>query len=332
MPIPDAPRPAGLTRRQVIALGGGAFVLALTPALLRRRSHLVTRSIPVMGTIAEVVVVHGDRDEAERAIDLAFERLRWVDQTMSRFLVSSDIGLVNAGAGHDAVPVGAEVAQVVAEAVRWAEATDGLFDPGLARLMDVWDVANRQVPPPREAYARFAGRHLYRAITVDRFQGRPVIRLDNPEAAIDLGSIAKGYSVDLAIEALKAAGIRHAVVNNGGDLYAMGRSERGDQWRVGVRSARDPMGIEQMLELSDEAVATSGDYFQGFEYAHRRYHHLMDPALAEPRVTAEHSISIRADRCMTADAAATATFGVERTAADRLLQKVAPDARIVSTL
>lgn len=332
MSTPDAPRRTGLTRRQVITLGGGALVLALTPALLRRRSHLVTRSIPVMGTIAEVVVVHDDRDEAERAIDLAFERLRWVDRTMSRYLPDSDIGQVNAGAGVDAVPVGAETARVVAEAIRWAEATDGLFDPGLARLMDVWDVANRQVPPPREAYARFAGRRLYRDIVLDRHQGQAVVRFLAQETGIDLGSIAKGYSVDLAIDALKAVGIRHAVVNNGGDLYAMGRSERGDKWQVGVRSPQDPSRIDQMLELEDEAVATSGDYFQGFEYHHRRYHHIMDPALAEPRVTAEHSISIRADRCMTADAAATAAFGVERTVADRLLQKVAPDARIVSTL
>jgi len=332
MSTPDAPRRTGLTRRQVITLGGGALVLALTPALLRRRSHLVTRSIPVMGTIAEVVVVHDDRDEAERAIDLAFERLRWVDRAMSRYLPSSDIGQVNAGAGWDAVPVGAETARVVAEAVRWAEATDGLFDPGLARLMDVWDVANRHEPPPALVYTRFAGRHLYRAITVDRFQDHPVIRLDSPEAAIDLGSIAKGYSVDLAIDALKAVGIRHAVVNNGGDLYAMGRSERGDKWQVGVRSPQDPSRIDQMLELEDEAVATSGDYFQGFEYHHRRYHHIMDPALAEPRITPEHSISIRADKCMTADAGATAVFGLEPATAELMLRRAAPDARIVSAI
>jgi thiamine biosynthesis lipoprotein len=112
----------------------------------------------------------------------------------------------------------------------------------------------------------------------------------------------------------------------------MGRSERGDKWQVGVRSPADPSRIDQMLELEDEAVATSGDYFQGFEYHHRRYHHIMDPVKAEPRITPEHSISIRAATCMAADAGATAVFGLEQATAERLLRRAAPDARIVSAL
>jgi len=333
MRTPDFPRATGMTRRQLLALGGSAFVLALAPAALRwRRRQLVTRTIPVMGTIAKVVVVHGDRSEAERAIDLAFERLRWVDQTMSRFQAASDIGRTNADAWREAVSVHPATALVVAEALRWAEASDGNFDPGLARLMDVWDVGHRHAPPPHEAFTRFAGRKLYRAIAVDKWRGRPVVRFLNRETGIDLGGIAKGYAVDRAIEALRACGIRDAVVDAGGDLYAMGRSADGDAWRVGVRSPKDPARIDGVLDLSDEAVATSGDYFQYFDYRHRRYHHIIDPSLAEPRLTTEHSVSIRADRCITADVAATAVFGLNRAAADRLLARAAPGARIASVL
>jgi len=331
--FPSRPGHPSMTRRQLLALGGSAFVLALAPAaLLRRRRQLVTRTIPVMGTIAKVVVVHGDRAEAERAIDLAFERLRWVDQTMSRFQSTSDIGRTNAEAWREAVSVHPATAFVVAEALRWAEVTDGRFDPGLSRLMDVWDVGHRHAPPPHEAFARFAGRKLYRAIAVDEWRGQPVVRFTNRETGIDLGGIAKGYAVDRAIDALRACGIRDAVVDAGGDLYAMGRSEDGDAWRVGVRSPKDPARIDGVLKLLDEAVATSGDYFQYFDYRHRRYHHIMDPSLAEPRLTTEHSVSIRADRCITADVAATAVFGLDPAAADRLLARVAPGARIASVL
>ncbi|MDP3939056.1 MAG: FAD:protein FMN transferase [Deltaproteobacteria bacterium] len=332
MRIPDNLDGEGLTRRQMLALCGSAFVLLLAPPVLRRRRRLVTRTIPVMGTLAEVVVVHDDRREAEAAIDTAFERLRWVDRTMSRHQASSDIGRVNAVAWREAVEVHPATARVVAEALRWAEVSDGAFDPGLARLMEIWDVGNRHAPPPREALAHLAGRRLYRAIAVDRWQGKPVVRFLNRETGIDLGGIAKGYAVDLAVEALRACGIRDAVVNAGGDLSAMGRSLDGDAWRVGIRSPADPARIEGVIEIADEAVATSGDYLQGFVYRDRRYHHIMDPARAEPRVTAVHSVTVRAESCLTADAAATAVFGAGRQEAERLLARAAPHARMVSVL
>jgi thiamine biosynthesis lipoprotein len=334
MRTPELLSHPALTRRQLLALGGSAFVLALAPAaiLRHRRRHLVTRTIPVMGTIARVVVVHGDRPEAERAIDLAFDRLRWVDQTMSRFQAGSDIGRVNAEAWREAVPIHPATVLVLTEALRWGETTDGGFDPGLARLMDVWDVEHRHVPPPHKAFARFAGQRLYRAIAVDQWRGNSVVRFSNRETGIDLGGIAKGYAVDRAIEALRGCGIRDAVVDAGGDLYAMGLSERGDKWRVGVRSPKDPTRIDGMIDISDEAVATSGDYFRYFDYHHHRYHHIMDPRLAEPRLTQEHSVSVRAARCITADAAATSIFGLDRASADRLLARTAPGARIASLL
>jgi thiamine biosynthesis lipoprotein len=237
---------------------------------------------------------------------------------------------VNAGAWRDAVPVDRATAEVVREAVRWAELTDGRFDPGLARLMDLWDVGRRQVPLAEQAFVRMASRRFYRAIEVGSFREHAVIRLDQRDAGIDLGGIAKGFAVDRAIATLRAAGIRNAVVNAGGDLYAMGRSERGNRWRVGIRSAADPSRIEGQLELEDEAVATSGDYFQGFNYKGRRYHHIMDPSRAEPRLTSTHSVTVRAPNCLTADAGATAVFGLENAAARKLLSNLVAGADLVS--
>lgn len=320
MPRPDQPS-TSMTRRQLLAIGGGLFVVALVPSALRRRRVAVTRSIPVMGTVAEVIVVHDDAAEAQAAIDLAFERLRWVDRTMSRHQAASDIGRANAGAALAPVAVDAATSTVVAEALRWAAVTDGSYDPGLARLSEVWDLGHRAAPPPPEAYRRLAGRHFYRQVGVERYQGEPVLTYGDPEVALDLGGIAKGYGVDLAIDALRTAGIRDAVVNAGGDLYAMGRSADGDAWRVGVRSPADPARIEREITVQDEAVATSGDYFQGFEYQGRRYHHIFDGATAEPRVVSAHTVTVRAPRCRDADAGATAVFGLAPELAARTLDR-----------
>lgn len=331
MSAPDTSR--GVSRRQVIALGAGLFTVALVPAALRRgRGKLVTRSIPVMGTIAEIAVVHRDIGTAEAAIDAAFERLRWIDGTMSRYDAASDVGRINATAAHDAVAVHPATAFVIAEALQWARASDGAFDPGLARMIEVWDVGHRQAPPPAGAFHRLAGRSLYRTVTVDRFEGAPMVRLDDRDAGIDLGGIAKGYGVDLAVQALRNAGIRHAVVNAGGDLYAMGRSVDGDRWRVGVQLPADPSRVAETLELEDAALATSGDYLQGFDYHGRRYHHILDPVTAEPRQVTNHSITIRAARCLDADAAATAVFGMAADRADAVLRGHPSAPQVVSRI
>lgn len=318
MPRSDQP-PTAMTRRQLLAIGGGLFVVALVPSALRRRRLAVTRSIPVMGTVAEVIVVHDDQARAQAAIDLAFDRLRWVDRTMSRHQATSDIGRANAGASFKPVVVDAATTMVVAEALRWASVTNGSYDPGMARLSEVWDVGSRSAPPPPETYRRLAGRHFYRHVGVQQYLGEPVLTFADREVALDLGGIAKGYAVDLAIDALRAAGIRDAVVNAGGDLYAMGRSADGDAWRVGVRSPVDPARIEREILVSDEAVATSGDYFQGFDYQGRRYHHIFDGATAEPRVATAHTVTVRARRCLDADAGATAVFGLDAGQAAALL-------------
>jgi FAD:protein FMN transferase len=310
-----------MTRRQLLAIGGGLFVVALVPAALRRRRVAVTRSIPVMGTVAEVIVVDDDRARAQAAIDLAFDRLRWVDRAMSRHQATSDIGRANAGASRAPVAVHPATTMVVAEALRWAAVTDGTYDPGMARVSEVWDVGNRSAPPLTEAYRRLAGRQFYRHVGVERYRGEPVLTYGDPEVGLDLGGIAKGYAVDLAIEALRAAGIRDAVVNAGGDLYAMGRSADGDPWRVGVRSSVDTSRIDREIAVSDAAVATSGDYFQGFDYQGRRYHHILDGATAEPRVVTAHTVTVRAPRCLDADAGATAVFGLAPGVAARVLDR-----------
>ena len=328
MPVPDR-GPVLLTRRRLLTLGGGAFVLALVPRALRHQRRLVTRTIPVMGTLAEVLVVHHDRAEAEAAIDLAFERLRWVDATMSRFRAESDIGRVNLGAWRDAVPIHPATAVVIGEALRWAELSEGGYDPGVARMVEAWDVTHRTMPLAREEFQRLAGRRFHRGIGLDRRQGRPVVRFDSPDIGLDLGGIAKGYAVDAAIAALESAGIRDAVVNAGGDLRAIGRSADGDWWRVGVRDPAAPARISGEIEVVNQAVATSGDYLQGFDYGGRRYHHILDPATGEPREAAVHSVSVRAPTCLAADAGATAVFGLPIHVARAALRDTAPEVEVV---
>lgn len=321
----------GLSRRTFVGLGAGTLLLALTPGLLwRRRRRVHRRTLPVMGTLAEVIVVEDDPDRARAAIEAAFGELRAVDRTMSRFDARSDVGRVNGGPVGRRIPVAGATAGVVQAGLRWAEISGGRFDPGLARAVALWDVGQREVPPPDDAFRRYAGRDLYRELTVEGGAGpEPAIVRFHPDVGVDLGGVAKGHAVDRAVGALRSHGIRHGMVNAGGDLFALGVSPEGDPWRVGVRDPADPTRLAGEIELTDRAVATSGDYEQYFEHGGLRYHHLLDPETGAPRRSAVRSVTVAADDGLTADAAATACFGMEEGEIRRLLARAASGAELV---
>ena len=334
---PDGIRPEGarreIGRREFLGLAVGAFVVAAVPLARRLAAPaVVRRSVPVMGTVAQLAVVHRDPRRAHAAIDAAVAELRWVERTMTRFTDTSDVGRANLGAARDAVAVTPETALVTAEAMRWADALDGRYDPAAGAIVRLWDVARRREPPADGRVAELAGRRFHRGVEVGARGGSPVLRFHDAGARLDLGSVAKGYGVDRAVAALRRHGVESAVVVAGGDLYALGSAPDGEPWTVGIQSPTDARALAGTLRLADRAVATSGTYRQFFRHGGRTYHHLMDPATARPRDTAMRSLSVVADSVMRADAATTALFGLGEGEIARALARSLPGAALARVL
>ena len=324
----------GVGRREFLAFGAGTFVVAVLPIARRESKHgtLVRRSLPMMGTIAEFAVAHPDPRRAEIAIDAAIDELRWVERTMTRFDHRSDVGRANLLAAKQPVVVAPETALVVAEALRWADATQGMYDPAAGKIVRQWDVNHRHEPPPQSSLDALAGRRLHRQVEVARRRGAPVLVYHDADVSLDLGAIAKGYAVDRAVDALRQHGVTQAVVNAGGDLYALGSAPNGDPWQIGVRDPNDARAVAQVLKVADGAVGTSGTYMQFFRYRGRRYHHLMDPAIAAPRRTTMQSYTVRADCNLHADVAASSLLGTDPTIANALLARLVPGAFVASAI
>jgi thiamine biosynthesis lipoprotein len=310
--MPDFRTPS-LDRREMLTLGVGVFVAASLPWAARAPRRIHRRRVPVMGTIAEIAIVHAaddrtDRDRVRGASAAAFAALRHTERLMSRFLADSDVGRANRGAQREPVRIAAETAEVIRQALHCARTTAGRFDPCLGQVSELWDVGHRTVPPARARVAPLAGLGLWQALELDLDARGGAVRFRDASLALDLGGIAKGYGVDRAVAALRSHGIEDALVNVGGDLFALGHSADGDAWRVGVRDARDPRRIARTLAVCDQAVATSGDYRRYFDHGGRRYHHLLDPQTAAPIQADRHSATVVEATCMDADAAATAAF------------------------
>jgi len=315
-------------RREFVGLGLGAFVVASIPLARRRPAGVVRRTMPVMGTIAQFAVVHRDPRAAHAAIDAAMAELQWVERTMTRFTDTSDIGRANRFAARDGIVVTPETAYVTSEALRWAGALGGRYDPAVGAVCALWDVKHRHEPPPPDRVAELADRHFHRSVEVGASRDTAVLRYHDAGARLDLGSIAKGYGVDRAVAALRRLGIERAIVEAGGDLYALGTAPDGEAWSIGIQSPTDERAIVGTLQLADRAVATSGTYRQFFRYRGHTYHHIMDPATAQPRVTDMQSLTVIADSVMHADAATTALFGMTRAEITHALGRNLPGAHL----
>jgi len=124
---------------------------------------------------------------------------------------------------------------------------------------------------------------------------------------LDLSGIAKGYAVDRMMAVLGSFGITDALVGLDGEMRACGARPDGQAWTVAVErpdyETRAPLS---MIELTDAAVATSGDYRHWVETGGKRLSHTMDPACGGPTRDTPASVTVLAKTCMEADAWATA--------------------------
>jgi thiamine biosynthesis lipoprotein len=125
--------------------------------------------------------------------------------------------------------------------------------------------------------------------------------------------MAKGYATDCAADALRRLDIRHAIINAGGNVYALGRKPDGNPWRVGIRHPREEGALMGVVEVMDQAVVSSGDYERFFEVDGRRYHHILDPNTGMPSDKAI-SATVIASRSISADLLSTAVFVLGRDA------------------
>lgn len=180
-----------------------------------------------------------------------------------------------------------------------ADASGGAFDPGLGRLTDAWGFGAAgpvgRVPPAMDVAVG--------AIAFDAVRQR-VRRAEG--AALDLSGIAKGYAVDLAAEWLSTQGVRHFLLEVGGELRGEGIRPDGQPWWVDVEMPPTVSLPPWRIALHDLSVATSGSYRRGFSEAGRHYSHSFDPAAGRPIVNGVSSVTVIHRNCMMADGWATA--------------------------
>ena len=273
-----------------------------------------------MGTYYRVRVIaeSGDREAIRCLVE---ERLDAVDRAMSTYREDSEISRFNRLADGESLVFSDETWAVLQLAWWVREESGGAFDPTVGRLVDAWGFGapgrGAEPLPPGEDELTLLRRGVG-SIELSS-EDRRVLKLDSG-AALDLSAIAKGWAVDRVAEDLTNAGYTNHLVEIGGEVRTAGHSSTGDPWRIAIErppaqsdtsgaegpNETLPPGLQQVLEFTDGALATSGDYRNYWERDGTRYSHAIDPRTGRPVEHAVASASVFHGSCAIADAYATA--------------------------
>ncbi len=289
---------------------------------------------PFLGTIVEITVADKDKTGqfVNNAINQAFAEIERVEGLLSRFKPKSDISRINAGAYIRPTKVSSETIWLIEQSILFSRLTDGAFDITSGPLTHAWGFDEKgkgHIPSPeqlKEALSRVGYRHI------DIIEPQQSVFLARAGMSLDLGGIAKGYAVDKAAAVLKKEGISSALINAGGDIYALGGRSKAEKWRIAVKHPRKKGAVLTVLELQDEAVATSGDYQKYIESGQERFSHIINPKSGEACADMPASVTVKARDCLSADALATSIFVLGSKKGIELVNQLENTEAIVATV
>lgn len=267
----------------------------------------------------------------------AFDAMQQVEDLMTSYSDSSQVGKINAQAGIEPVAVDSAIVTVIHEAREIGRQSEGAFDITVLPLLRLWNFKAENPAAPDSG----AIKERMKLVDFERVEIQDgTVFLPERGMGLDLGGIAKGYAVDRAAVVLEDYGYEDFMVEAGGDLRVSASELTRGRRRIWVRHPRQREQFFAAIPLDAGAVATSGDYERYFELGGKRYHHILDPKTGYPAKPCV-SVTILADTAAQADALSTAVFVlgptrglalIERTEGVEGLIIYLQDADMVSTL
>lgn len=231
---------------------------------------------------------------ADEAIADCIEKINYLDSILNADNENSDIFAMNMG--KDITP-SKDTEALIAFADEISALTDYNYYPYIYPLTKAWGFTSGDYRVPDSSEIN---------LIINTFP------INNPDASVplsyDLGGIAKGYATDSVLDVLKEHGIKSAMINLGGNIYALGKKNGNNPWDVAVKNPESNENYLGILHISDKCVITSGGYERFFEEDGKTYHHILDPRTGYPADSNLLSVTIVNDNPTLADALSTALF------------------------
>jgi len=272
----------------------------------------LTKSNYMLGTYITISLYDSQN---EKIIDEAFERIRDIENKMSiNTDEPSQITRLNEASGSRDVKLTEDTFHVLERGLYYSKLTGGKFDITIGPIVKLWNIGTEYAAvPDTETLEEKLKLVDYNKLTLNK--ENLTAKLEMKGMIVDLGGIAKGYAADEVASILIKNGVKHAIINLGGNILVVGSNINGAPWKIGIQDPYDSrneyLGI---VEVVDKAVVTSGIYERYLEVDEKRYHHILDPATGYPADNGLAAVSIITNKSIDADGLSTSTFllGLEK--------------------
>ncbi len=258
------------------------------------------KEFKAMGTPCDIQLFARNPAKARQAAADAIADVQRLESLYSRYKADSFLSEINrVAATGGSISVDEETACLLDYAVTCYEQSDGLFDITSGILRRAWKFDQNKLPEQSliDELLEKVGWHKV-------IWKRPVLTFTVPGMEIDFGGVVKEYAVDRAASLCYAQGIKHGVINLGGDIKVIGPRDDGSPWRVGIRHPRSKDALLDTLLLYEGALASSGDYERCIMVNGVRYGHVLNPKTGWP-VRHLAAVSVVGDFCVVAGSAST---------------------------
>jgi len=263
-------------------------------------SELYSYEFSAMGGPCSVHLYADAESVADVAAESAIAEVERIERRYSRYRPDSmlaDINRVAAQGGR--IAVDSETAGLLDYAYTCHRRSGGLFDISSGLLRKAWDFTSERLPSQHELDRLRARVGLQRV----RWEV-PWLAFDTAGMEMDFGGIGKEYAADRAAGRCAAAGIRHGLVELGGDIHVIGPHPDGRPWEIGIRHPQAPETPFAYVHIARGGLAASGDYARCIVVDGVRYSHILDPTTGWP-VTGLAAVSVQAECCMVAGSVST---------------------------
>lgn len=257
-----------------------------------------------MGNRFEISVVAEDKAWAEVRIDDAIAEIQRIEALFTTFKEESQTNQINAQAGITPVKVDREVFELIKRSLRISRLTQGAFDITYGSIdKSLWNFDTQMTSlPDRETAQQMVRLIDYRNVILDEAAG--TVFLKKKGMRIGFGGIGKGYAAEMAKRLLIQKGVASGIVNASGDLTTWGNQPNGQPWTIGIADPNAKNQPFSYFNISNVAVATSGNYEKFAMVDGKKYSHTIDPKTGLP-VSGIKSVTIICPNAEIADAMAT---------------------------
>lgn len=279
----------------------------------------ISRSNFYLGTYCKVTIY----DKSDEAIlDKAFNRIEDFDKMLSINKENTEVDNINVKSGIEKVKVNDDIFKLIDKSLNYSKLTGGAFDTSIGPIVKLWNIGldSARVPSKEEVTKALP---LVGYKNVELNANEKTVYLKEKGMALDFGAIAKGYIADEVAEVLKDNGVKKAIVDLGGNIYALGSNKEDKPWKIGIQDPDlERNNIVGYMYSKDKSIVTSGIYERFFEKDGVKYHHILSPFDGYPFNNEIMGVTIVSDLSIDGDALSTSTFALGLTEGIKFINSI----------